>query len=399
MVIEGKERTFVPYKGWRVENMGQLVPDPLMHIANEPPLKIVDDIDRFVNSNEISHKHILYNVLDKCGKEILSKWVRNISYVTSLDIYLIEDNNEDELLEKNNYKFFNSNEYCERHNVITNAGELLSKDWFDDIIVSTYGYLKVKRNGKQNLIDLNGRLLLNSDADFVSNYNGEFAYCCRNGILYQVFPGGIEKEFKHLEVCNKELFEIHHKEYTRMFKWMDKISERTEFDYKWNMLFLDKYQLFDQNYDQIRESLIAGLLFVTNDGETKLKDISDKTLTNFSFKVPDDSFFINGLAAIGVEGQYGLIDPLGNIVCEGFSSALWAPQGIEGAPWEMYYCRNGEEMHYYHGQGGEFIAWVHDFLLSNQIAYLLEKNNIWYYPDNSNDIVGLFEYYLDNDNL
>ena len=158
MGIEGKERTFVPYKGWRVENMGQLVPDPLMHIANEPPLKIVDDIDRFVNSNEISHKHILYNVLDKCGKEILSKWVRKISYVTSLDIYFIEDNNEDELLEKNNYKFFNSNEYCERHNVITNAGELLSKDWFDDIIVSTYGYLKVKRNGKQNLIDLKQRI-------------------------------------------------------------------------------------------------------------------------------------------------------------------------------------------------------------------------------------------------
>ena len=399
MVIDGKKRTFVPYKGWCVDNMGQLVPDPLMHIANEPPLKIVNDIDRFVNSNEISHKHILYNVLDKCGKEILSKWVRKITYVTSLDIYLIEDNNEDELLEKNNYRNVDRNEYCERHNVITNAGELLSKDWFDDIIVSTYDYLKVNRNGKQNLIDLDGRLLLNSDADFVSNYNGEFAYCCRNGILYQVFPGGREEEYKHLEVCNKELFGIRHKEYTRMFKLMDKISERTEFDYKWNMLFMDKYQLFDQNYDQIRESLIAGLLFVTNEEKTELKDLSEKTLTDFSFKLPAHSCFINRLAVIELDGKLGLIDPSGNLVCEGFSSALWAPQGIEGALWEMYFCRNGVEMHYYHGQGGEFIEWVHDFLLSNQIAYLLEKENIWYYPDNSNDIVGLFEYYLDNDNL
>lgn len=61
MVIDGKKRTFVPYKGWCVDNMGQLVPDPLMHIANEPPLKIVNDIDKFINSNEISHKHTLYN--------------------------------------------------------------------------------------------------------------------------------------------------------------------------------------------------------------------------------------------------------------------------------------------------------------------------------------------------
>lgn len=398
MIINGKKRTFVLYKGWCIENMGQLVPDPLMHIY-EPPLKIVDDIDKFIDSMEISHKHILYNILDKNSKEILSKWVRNITYVISLNIYLIEDNNEDELLEKNNYSGININEYCKRCNVITSAGELLSEEWFDDIIVSTNGYLKVKKNGKQNLIDLDGRLLLNSDADFVSNYNGEFAYCCRNGILYKAFPGGREEEYKHLEVCNKELFEIRHKEYNRMFKWMDKISEKTELDYKWNVLFMDKYQLFDQNYDKISGSLIAGLLFVTNDGETKLKDISDKTLTDFSFKLPDDSCFIKGLAVIEVGRKYGLINPSGNLVCDGFSSALWAPQGIEGAIWEMYFCRNGVEMHYYHGQGGEFIAWAHDFLHSNQIAYLLEKENIWYYPDNSNNLISLFEYYLDNVNM
>ena len=393
MFIEGKKRSFVPYKGWCIDNMGQLVSDPLMHIY-EPPLKIVDDIHKFVNSTEISHKHVLYNVLDKNGNEILSKWVRKITYVTSLGIYLIEDNNEDELLENN--KSYHSKEYCERHNVITNTGKLLSEVWFDDIIVLTHSHFKVKRNGSQNLIDLIGTFLLNSDADFVSNYNGEFAYCCRNGILYQAFPEGREEEFKHFEVCNKELFEIRHKEYNRMFKWMDKISERTELDYKWNVLFMDKYQLFDQNYDKISGSLIAGLLFVTNHGETKLKDISDKTLTDFSFKLPDDSYFIKGLAVIEVGRKYGLINPSGNLVCDGFSSALWAPQGIEGAIWEMYFCRNGVEMHYYHGQGGEFIAWVHDFLLHNQIAYLLEKDNIWYYPDNNN-MVRLFEYNLDND--
>ena len=130
----------------------------------------------------------------------------------------------------------------------------------------------------------------------------------------------------------------------------------------------------------------------SNEGKTELKDLSEKTLTDFSFKLPAHSCFINRLAVIELDGKLGLIDPSGNLVCEGFSSALWAPQGIEGAPWEMYYCRNGEEMHYYHGQGGEFIELVHDFLLSNQIAYLLEKDNIWYYPDDNNNIVSLFEY-------
>ena len=37
-------------------------------------------------------------------------------------------------------------------------------------------------------------------------------------------------------------------------------------------------------------------------------------------------------------------------------------------------------------------------IILNQIAYLLEKEDIWYYLGNSNNIVGLFEYYLDNVN-
>lgn len=44
MVIDGKERILVPYKGWCINNMGQLVPVPLLQ-KKEPPLKIVDNID------------------------------------------------------------------------------------------------------------------------------------------------------------------------------------------------------------------------------------------------------------------------------------------------------------------------------------------------------------------
>lgn len=392
MVIDGKERTFVPYKGWCVDNVGQLVPDPLLQIK-EPPLMIVDDIDKFVNSSEISHKHILYNVLDKNGKEILSKWVRKITYVTALDIYLIEDNNEDELLEKNNYSGININEYCKRSNVITKEGLLLSKEWFDDIDISPNGFLKVKRNGRHNLIDTRGNFLLNHDADFVANYNGEFAYCCRNGILYKAFPGGREEESKYLEVCNTDLFEIRYKKCCLMFKWM---AKRTDDVAKWNVLFMDKYQIFGQNYEQIWGAGIPELFFVANNNKTKLKDISDKSLTDFSFKLPKDSHFINSLAVIEMGCLYGLINPLGKIVCEGFSSVLWTPQ--KHGMWVMYSCRKGEDKLYFHGEGDEFIAWVHDFLLSNHIAYLLEKENIWYYPDNSNNIVGLFEYHFDNVN-
>lgn len=390
MIIDGKERSFVPYKGWCVDNLGQLIPDPLLQIK-ELPLRIVDDIDKVVNSNEISHKHILYNVLDKNGKEILSKWVRKITYVASLDIYLIEDNNVDELLEKNDYSGIIVNEYFKRCNVITKEGVLLSKEWFDDVVISTNGYLKVIRNGKQNLIDLKGNFLLNSDADFVANYNGEFAYCCRNGLLCKAFSNGREETLKHLEVCNTDLFETRYKNCNLLFKWM--ITKRADDVAKWNVLFMDKYQLFDKNYEQIWEADISGLFFVTNKNKTKLKDISDKTLTDFSFKLPKDSHFINGLAVIEVEGGYGLINPLGIIVCEGFSSVLWTPQ--KHCMWVMYSCRKGEDKLYFHGEGDEFIAWVHDFLLTNQIAYLLEKEDVWYYPDKNNNIVRLFEYHMD----
>ncbi len=56
----------------------------------------------------------------------------------------------------------------------------------------------------------------------------------------------------------------------------------------------------------------------------------------------------------------------------------------------MILFRNSTEKHYYHGQGGSYIHYAHEFLINNRIVCLLEKDNIWYYPDYDNNLVELF---------
>ena len=123
-------------------------------------------------------------------------------------------------------------------------------------------------------------------------------------------------------------------------------------------------------------------------GEAKLTDMAENVLTDFSFKLPSSSYFIFGHAIIEIERKYGLINYLGKIVVQGYSSVLWAPQGDK--LWMMILFRNSKEKHYFSGQGGSYIHCAHKFLINNRIVCLLEKDNIWYYPDYENNLVELF---------
>lgn len=363
MFTDKKKRKFVQYKGWCIDDNGEPIKDPLMELKGPTLQRYID--------------YYAFNLIDKKGHKILSKSVSWLEYVVSYDLYIVSDFFKDDLSDKNK----------RLSNVVTREGKLLSTEWFENITPSYCGYLRIERNGKYNLLDQHGHFLLKNDAEFVSDYFRNYAYCCRDGILSIVFPDGREETVRTLEVFDESR---HGKiKSTWRILYLKAICRNTK-DKKeeWNYLVNYKNVLFKQHYDKLNASGIQGLYFVWKNGEAKLINMAENVLTDYSFKLPPSSYFVFGHAIIEIEGKYGLINYLGKIVFHGYSSVLWAPQG--GKLWMMILFRNSAERHYYHGQGGPYIHYAHEFLINNRIVCLLEKDNIWYYPDYENNLVELF---------
>lgn len=363
MFTDKKKRIFVQYKGWCINSMEEPVRDPFMELKR-PTLRV--DYDNYP-----------YNLIDKNGHKVLSKSVPWFEYVVSDDIYIIFDFFKDDLSDKNK----------ELSNVVTKEGKLLSTEWFDNITPSNCGYLRIERSGKYNLLDLHGHFLFKNDAEFVSDYLGNYAYCCRDGILSIVFSDGREETVRSLDVYDESRDgEIRSVRWARYLKAI--CRKTTDEKKEWNYLVNFKNVLFKHYYDKLNASGIKGLYFAWKNGEVILIDMAENALTDFSFKLPSSSYFIFGHTIIEIEGKYGLINYLGEIVVQGYSSVLWAPQGDK--LWMMVLFRNSKEKHYFSGQGGSYIHYAHEFLINNRIVCLLEKDNIWYYPDYNNNLVELF---------
>ena len=115
---DGLNREFFPYKGYMIESKdGSLVPDPLT-MTDEGPFKIIIDTPSHGNW------HTLFNLVDNTGMKIFQKGVRKIKYF-SIGFYLVEDNNEDELINKGDIKGgFRLRDYRETFWVIEDNGEV-----------------------------------------------------------------------------------------------------------------------------------------------------------------------------------------------------------------------------------------------------------------------------------
>lgn len=134
-------REFVPYKGYKkIQEDGTFVDDDLI-TTPEGPFMIVPD--------PISHGnwHTLYNLVDKEGNKILPKGIRKITYYEE-GYYLLEDNNEDELINRGDVKGgFRAKDYHEYMNVMRTDGTLLSTDWFTKVIPDM-GFFRVSHDSR-----------------------------------------------------------------------------------------------------------------------------------------------------------------------------------------------------------------------------------------------------------
>lgn len=143
-------REFVLYKGWQVvQKDGTQVPDERC-IDQEGPFKII--VDPLGHGNW----HTLYNLLDKNGKKLLPKGIRKITYYQDC-YYLLEDNNEDELINRGDMPGdFLAKDYVSCMNVMRNDGTLLFDEWVDKIIPDI-GFFYVRfKSGRRVRVKLSG---------------------------------------------------------------------------------------------------------------------------------------------------------------------------------------------------------------------------------------------------
>lgn len=124
--LDNYSRDFVPYKGfYKILEDGSYVKDENTSEPNGPFEIICDPISH-------GNWHTLYNLRDNKGEKLLSKGIRTIKYYG--DFYLLEDNNEDELIHSGEVKGgFNAENYRSHMNVMLTDGTLLFDEWFKKI--------------------------------------------------------------------------------------------------------------------------------------------------------------------------------------------------------------------------------------------------------------------------
>lgn len=376
--VDNKKRVFVPYQGWLIEDEnGVTVKDPITQ-TDEGPLKSIPD--------PLGHGnyHTLNNLLDSNNNKILPKGVRTIKF-NPMGYYLAEDNNEDELLHRGDVPGgFSGKDYRERANIIFRDGRILSDEWFDRVFDFENGFFLVNRNNKQNLIDWNGKCLLDSDIENILFYSSNAAYSIVDGCLYAHYGNGTRCSVKSLiKISDDELYSIG---YGLEEKGLSLIARLSKMNSKLTLIVCSKtglrniidrngYLLFNKWYEDIRRSSQANSLFFVKDiyGWHSI-DVLEEQMLSETY----DSIFPLAKSHTLIErnGCIGVINSFANhIITDNYTSALWARGGM----WNIQLLHNGENTRFLFGQCKAGIAiYAQQVLTSGRGICFLEKDGTWY---------------------
>ena len=95
--------------------------------------------------------------------------------------------------------------------------------------------------------------------------------------------------------------------------------------------------------------------------------------------------------ARNTNNTYCVVNIFGKILVDGFTSVL---QTQKGGIWNVQYYKNDSHKAFFHGQGNSFIFIIQCLLTETNWLGLLEKDNIWYYFDDNQQMVPFCEYKL-----
>ncbi|MBR1894501.1 MAG: hypothetical protein IJ823_04515 [Bacteroidales bacterium] len=377
---DGRMRAFAPYKGWFIVDAdGDVKVDPFTH-EDLGPLKVIPD--------PLSHGnwHTLYNILGKDGKKVLGKGVRSIKHFRD-GYYLIKDNNEDELINRRDVKSgFLASEYVERFNVVFDNGSILSDEWYDSVSPAVNGYFLVSLDGKENLVDFNGKCMLNQYESGLTHFFDNHAYFYREGVLFRIDPTKTirVKQLSYFDLQGH--FHIGRHSFDTTLESDRSILERllshckgtsiiedAESNRK-NIITNDGYLLFNHWYEALQYTGVIGQYLVKDEGLWKLMDAAEKELSG-PF---DDVYLFCGKYTVSYKSDfYSIIGASQGLHGRNFDSVIWADSRL----WGMNILSQGSKKHYYQGQGGDVIYYAHEVLISNKDSILLGKDGLWFYYD------------------
>ena len=58
----------------------------------------------------------------------------------------------------------------------------------------------------------------------------------------------------------------------------------------------------------------------------------------------------------------------------------------------MNILNKGNEVKYWHGQGGPIVFYAHEVLINKESSIFLGKNGLWFYYDGTGEPIQLFRY-------
>lgn len=390
--LDNYSRNFIPYQGWIKENGER---DELTFESKKEKSLVV--------IHKLSHGnwHTTYNLQGKNGKMLLPNGVRSITRLEN-GYYVIEDNNEDELINK--YGSIPVNEYIESYQISSSDGVLLSREHFDKMCYFSNQAMLVRKKNKYNLLLLTGRLLLHEFVDCICSHYEDHIYYVDLGVLYScTYQGDIQKckvlselpsnkkySVSRFKVENNKIKGISLTDFIFTSSGIHPIyllSDVHERRVSMNYIVNGKFLLFDKWYDIIEQYNLGPYAIKSLKASYIARATGEfikEAAINMHIILSDEKYLVarqNDLFHI-YNNNYGVIH-------SNFTSIMWSDRGI----WGMNTLSSKSEKHYFKGQCDELIDFAHEILITQQTIALFEKKGVWYYIDNNGYLHECFRNY------
>ena len=396
--FDNKEREFALYKGWMIiEPNGEMTKDE-QTISIKGSLQTIPD--------PLSHKnyHTLENLIGLNGEKILPKGVRHIRYYPE-GYYIVEDDNEDELINSSKRGDFSASDIVKKMNIISERGEILSDLWFDDVQRMVNGYFLVSRDGEANLIDINGNMFLKNYERNLRNVIKGVAYSYHDELLYansqseqpmvkRLRPLSDNQTYK---IMSRLTFDNLRFRYAsgRIIKdtfspiksqdWLYRICR--EDDEYMNIVNLEGCLIFDNWYQKVTFSGISGIYLVKDSGQWAIVDLGENSLSDVDF-VPIFKYSYNYQMFVRLNDyDCGIIDSQGKVICRGFTSAIYRGPERDG-----YVYHNNNTFIFDYKRGNiNIVRYALDILVSKQRGLFVERDDIWYLVEQDGSMAPYFK--------
>lgn len=218
--------------------------------------------------------------------------------------------------------------------------------WYEDNV------LRVQKDGKYGLIDLNGKELLPTEYDEIIGLNG-----IENSIL-------IKKDDKYglVNDTGSVIIEPNYKEIKNLGETYREGYITIDENDKYGVIGATKMKLLDNKYDNIEQVYLSDYYLVTENGERKVINSSGETILNSGFdqissKTEDGFIYVS-------QGLYGEINTTGEVQIEP------TYQDLKQVKKGVYIAKNNDRYGLIDNEGNTMIPFDYTLITYNKDAKL-----------------------------